>query len=113
MEDLNYKKEVLQCRSCKGTFHQSDVKTVQTERYGLKINEKVCPHCGSRTYGVIDYPVTEEELIYKDGKFFANHNRQLKTHMDRITDQIIEKDMLEYRKRLFVREVNAERMAAV
>jgi hypothetical protein len=91
-----YKKGVLQCRSCKKVFLYKDLARIQTEHLGLEIEEATCPHCKSRTYGVIDYPVSEEELIYKNGRFHANYNRELKIHMDQVTEEILEKD----RKRL-------------
>jgi hypothetical protein len=88
------KKGDLQCRSksCKKVFHHSDLKIIKTERFGFMIDEKVCPFCGSNTYGLIDYPISEEELIYKTGKFFSNHNRELKIHMDQVTERILEQD---------------------
>lgn len=58
------KKGDSQCRSCKRVFNHSDLKIVQVKHYGLEKEEKVCPYCGSYTYGMIDYPVSEEELIY-------------------------------------------------
>ena len=87
-----FKKEVLQCRYCNSTFHQSDVGKIQTERLGQQVEEIICPICGSHTYGVIDYPVTEEELLYKNGKFYPNYNRELKLHMDQVMEEILEKD---------------------
>lgn len=96
----DYNKEVFQCRSCKQNFHRSDVAVIQTERYGLEINEKACPHCGSRTYGLVDYPVDEIDLIYK-----SNKPSELKKHLDEIVEQIFKEDN-------FVREVNNERKMA-
>jgi len=87
-----FKKDVLQCRSCNSIFHQSDVGKKQTERLGQKVEENICPICGSNRYGLIDYPVTEEELLYKNGKFHANYNRELKIHMDQVTEEILEED---------------------
>lgn len=64
-EQLINKKEVLQCRdkSCRRTFNQSEL--VKTEQSGIK-RRGTCPHCGSSTYGLMDYPVDEEILIYGD-----------------------------------------------
>lgn len=72
--NVDYKKGVCQCRKCGSVFHQKDVKTIQVERYGLQREDKVSPCCES-TYGYLDYPVTEEELIYKNSKFYVNHNK--------------------------------------
>jgi hypothetical protein len=71
-------------------FHQKDVKTIQVERCGLIINERVCPHCGCNTYGLVEYPVSEEKLIYK-----SNFPSELKLHMDLLVDQILKEDNLE------------------
>ena len=79
-----YKKGVCQCRSCKRTFHQSEVVRIQTEHNGL---ERTCPHCGSNTYGLVEYPVIEEKLIYK-----SNFPSELKLHMDQVTDEILRVD---------------------
>jgi hypothetical protein len=64
------KKGDSQCRSCKKVFNHSDLILKQTERFGITINEKVCPHCFKNTYGLIEYPVKEEELIYKGNYIF-------------------------------------------
>lgn len=67
MNLTDYQKGVCQCRSCSSTFHQSEVVRIQTEHNGL---ERTCPHCGSNTYGVIDYPVSEYQLIFKNNEFY-------------------------------------------
>ena len=70
-----------QCRSCKEIFNHSDLKIVQVKHYGLDKEEKVCPYCGSHTYGMIDYPVSEEELIYvrsyRNSIHIKNNKRKL------------------------------------
>lgn len=73
-----------QCRSCKEIFNHSDLKIVQVKHYGLDKEEKVCPYCGSHTYGMIDYPVSEEELIYKNGKFYLHSGKDLKSRLDKV-----------------------------
>ena len=80
----DYKKGVCQCRSCNRTFHQSEIVRIQTEHNGL---ERTCPHCGSNTYGVVDYPVSEEKLIYN-----SNFPSELKIHMDQVTEEILVRD---------------------
>ena len=90
----DYKKGVMQCRTCHNTFHQSDVKLVKTEHYGLEKEENGCPYCGSVGFGALEYIVTEEELIYKTGKFYANHNRELRLHMDQVENEILIEDSL-------------------
>lgn len=105
-----YKKGVLQCRSCHNTFHQSDVKKVKTERLGLEIEEGTCPYCGSHTYGLVAYPVDEFDLLYKNG-IHRNTNRKLREHLDDVIDEIFIEDDYELKKKQFVREVNTERMA--
>ena len=77
----DYKEGVCQCRSCSSTFHQSEVVRIQTEHNGLK---RTCPNCGSNTYGLVDYPVSEEELIYKNGKFFDNNGKIMKKKLDQL-----------------------------
>ena len=108
------KKEVLQCRSCHNTFHQSDVKEVKTERCGLEINEKVCPFCGGHTYGLVDYPVNEFDLLYKNF-YHRNTDKVLRRKLNVITNQIITEDTEKYKQKIknrkFVEQVNAERMA--
>ena len=104
------KKGDLQCRSCKKTFNHEDLIVKKTERFGLILEEKVCPHCGSRTYGYIDYPVNEEDLLYKDF-IHRNCDRKLTKILDEITNEIMEEDMRQYNEKNFIKEVNNERMA--
>ena len=106
-----YKKEVCQCRNpkCRKVFHQTEIKHIHIERFGQQATDAVCPYCDSTYFGLIDYPVTEEELLYKNGKFYPNHNRELKLHMDQVVDEILEKDRIEYKKRIFIRSINEER----
>lgn len=88
-----YKKGACQCRNrkCNHVFQQSEAEYKLTERFEQQVSDSVCPKCGS-TYGSIDYPITEEELLYKNGKFHANYNRELKLHMDQVTEGILERD---------------------
>jgi Icc-related predicted phosphoesterase len=82
-ENHTVKKGDLQCRakSCKRVFHNSDLKIVKTERFG---EYKVCPYCGSNTYGLIDYPISVEEQIYKNGKFYLHSGKDIKNRIDKI-----------------------------
>lgn len=48
------------------------------ERYGINFYEPVCPYCGSSDFGLIDYPVDEEKLVYKDEKFYGLSNKRKK-----------------------------------
>jgi hypothetical protein len=73
-ESIN-EKEMCQCRNknCNHVFHQSELKTVYRDHYGISTPERVCPKCGG-TYGLINYPVKEEHLIYKSKNFFKKDN---------------------------------------
>jgi len=64
-----YKKEVLQCRNkeCNHVFHQSEINRVHSN-VGIDRINRACPKCGSNRLGLIDYPVDDETLLYK------NHN---------------------------------------
>lgn len=101
-----------QCRSCNNVFSHSDLIIKETERFGFLKEEKVCPHCGSNTYGLIDYPAKEEELIY-NSKFNRNADLELGELLDKITEEIIERDMQQYKERIFIQNVNTERLATV
>lgn len=83
---VSEKKGVLQCRSCNKVFNHKDLKVKQVERYGILLKENICPYCGSNTYGLIDYPVSEEELIYKSGKFYLHSGKDLKYRIDRAVE---------------------------
>jgi hypothetical protein len=109
-EKNNYNKEVHRCSSCKKTFKASERKEKHVELYGLERTEKVCPHCESRSYGLVDYPITEEDLLYKD-LIHRNCDKKLTNMLDNFTDEIIEEDMKQYNKKLFIKEVNDERIA--
>lgn len=74
MKEKKYYKEVLQCRGCDNVFHQSDVDRIPTEHLGQIIQEGACPSCGSNSYGLVDYPVDERELTYKDERFYGLTN---------------------------------------
>lgn len=114
MTKNEYRKGVCQCRKCHETFHQSDVKKVKTERLGLEIEENVCPYCGSNAYGLVEYPVKEEDLLYKN-YYHRNTNKNLRRKLNVITNQIIAEDINKYMQNIknkkFVKEVNNERMA--
>lgn len=87
----DFKKEVHQCRSCKQVFRASERKEVQVERYGLVITEKVCPHCGSHTYGLVEYPVDEFDLLYKSN-VHRNQDKKLRNTLDKMVDEIFDED---------------------
>ena len=82
MTNINIRrnKGVSQCRSCKKVFKHKDLKVIQIKRYGVPIEEKVCPYCLGHTYGVIDYPIDEKELIYKNRKFYIGKTRYNNTY---------------------------------
>ena len=44
----------------------------------LGINEKACPNCRSKIYGLVDYPICEELLIYKSKKFHKKDRATIK-----------------------------------
>ena len=90
-----YKKGVLQCRSsCKRTFHQSELTRIQTEQLGQQVIQSVCPYCGSSTYGLVDYPVSEYELIFKNNEFYRLYKDQ-KRQM-RIDNGLEDEDEINY-----------------
>ena len=66
-----------QCRNnkCSKVFHLNDAKRIQTESYGQQVTKSVCPYCGSE-YGMVNYPVSERELIYKNNKFYGLSHKQ-------------------------------------
>lgn len=105
-----YKKGVLQCRSCHKTFHQSDVKKVKTERLGLEIEEGTCPYCGSHTYGLVAYPVDEFDLLFKNG-IHKNTDKKLRHDLNVMTNQIIAEDVNKYKVQMTIKKINKERMA--
>lgn len=76
------KEEVCQCRNpkCRKVFNQSEIKHIHIERFGQQITEAVCPHCKSNIYkfGLIDYPISEYELIFKNGDFYRLYRDQIK-----------------------------------
>jgi hypothetical protein len=109
-ENNNYNKEVHRCSSCKKTFKASERKEKQVELYGLDKTEKVCPHCGSISYGLVNYPITEEELLYKNF-IHRNCDKKLNEALDKLTDEIIAEDMQKYNERILIKSINSERMA--
>lgn len=84
----NKKKGDCQCRSCKKVFNYNELNIKEVEHYGIYINENVCPYCGSSNYGSIDYPICEEELIYKNGKFFKHSGKDIAKRIDRIINEM-------------------------
>lgn len=74
----DYKKGVCECRSCKNVFHQSEIEHTYIEQSGQLSYNRVCPYCGSTYFGLIDYPVSEYELIYKNERFFGLSNKRIK-----------------------------------
>ena len=70
------KKGVCECRSCKRVFSQSEIMRVYEEHLEQRIIDTVCPYCKSSTYGLIDYPVDEVELIFKNRKFYSLSNKR-------------------------------------
>ena len=76
MTTVEDKKGVYQCRSCKQTFHQKDVKRVDNEQLGIHRNDTQCPYCGSSNFGLVDYPVDERELTYKNNRFYGLSHKQ-------------------------------------
>jgi len=73
----DYKKGACLCRSCKNVFQNNEIEHKYIERNGQLVYEAICPCCGSTYFGLIDYPVSEEELIYKNNKFYGlSHKRE-------------------------------------
>lgn len=83
----DYKKGACLCRSCKNVFQNNEIEHKYIERNGQLVYEAICPCCGSSDFGLIDYPVGEEKLIYS-----SNFPSELKIHMDQITEEILVMD---------------------
>lgn len=67
-------KEICQCRKCNLVFHQSQIRRVDT---GLGV-ELQCPDpaCGSKSFGLIDYPEKyESNITYKTEKFLKKKKK--------------------------------------
>jgi hypothetical protein len=81
--EYNKEKEMCQCRNrkCNYVFNQSQAASVPVDHLGIIIYDKVCPKCGS-TYGLINYPVSEEHLIYKSKNFLKKdkNNRNIRQY---------------------------------
>ena len=71
---------MCQCRKCKKSFHQDEIVREDKEDPDLHITitERKCPHCGSTKFGLINYPISEKELIYKNKSFFGLSNARSK-----------------------------------
>jgi hypothetical protein len=109
-DNEDYKKEVLQCRSCNSIFKASERKLIYIERCGLMIEEKVCPACGSHTYGLVEYPVDEFDLIYKKG-VHRNTDKKLRGVFDQIVDEILEEDKSKLIKELVTNQIDMKHVA--
>jgi hypothetical protein len=87
-----YKKGVCQCRKCgkvfvldenNNPFNLKVVDHTYTERFGQKVVERICPHCGNHTYGTLDYPVDEIELLF-NSKFYRNNGKTIRMYLDKV-----------------------------
>lgn len=79
------KKGACQCRSCKNVFQENETEHKYIQRNGQLVYESVCPYCGGNTYGVIDYPVSEVELLFSS-KFYRDSEGNI--------EQIIEMELM-------------------
>jgi uncharacterized Zn-finger protein len=73
------KKGMCICKSCNRVFHQSEIKHIHKNLLGQQAIETVCPYC-DHTYGLINYPISEYELTYKNNKFFGISKKQIKQY---------------------------------
>lgn len=78
------KKEMCQCRKCGRVFNQNEVKHVHKKQLGQNITYGVCPECGSIEWGLINYPIQEEDLIYKTGKFYLYNGRHIRNNLHKL-----------------------------
>lgn len=76
MNSDDIKKGACLCHKCNNVFQQKEHTYI--ERLGQLAYESVCPFCGSTYFGLIDYPVSEYELIYKNERFFGLSNKRVK-----------------------------------
>lgn len=93
MNSDDIKKGACLCHKCNNVFQQKEHTYI--ERLGQLAYESVCPFCGSTYFGLIDYPVDEEELIYKNDKFYGLSNK-MKRYIAAY------EDMQEYFDELFI-----------
>lgn len=70
----DYKRGMCQCRSCNKVFHESERIRNEKECFGLHSVSTECPYCNSGDYGLMDYPIDEEKLIYKSKSFYRERN---------------------------------------
>ena len=59
-------KGVCICRNslCNKKFHESEIKKEDKEILGVHTYELQCPYCNSTSFGLVNYPVPEEKIIY-------------------------------------------------
>lgn len=73
-----FKKGACLCKKCLKVFHNSEIDHTYIEVSGRQVYTAICPYCGSTSFGLINYPIDEEKLIYKDEKFFGLSNKRKK-----------------------------------
>lgn len=75
-----YKKGACQCRNknCRKVFHSSEIDHTYVEVSGRQVYTAACPYCGSTSFGLVNYPMDEEYLTYKDERFYGISNKRKK-----------------------------------
>lgn len=76
------KKGACFCKSCKNVFQQNELEHKYTERFGQQVLDSICPYCGSNTYGAVDYPITEEELLF-NSKFYRDNSTNIELYIEK------------------------------
>lgn len=65
------RKRICQCRSCNNVFNQEDANRVERSCLGMKVIDRVCPNCGSKNHGAIEYIAKHSiEGVYLTDKYF-------------------------------------------
>lgn len=65
------RKKICQCRSCNNVFNSEDANKVEGSCLGMKVVDLVCPNCGSKNYGLMNYIGKHSvEGVYLTGKYF-------------------------------------------
>jgi|GEM_PF-4234660 len=81
------------CRKCNNIFLSKEIEHTFNERSGQLVYEAICPYCGNTNFGLIDYPISEEELIHKNNKFYGLSNKRVQyiekyNELDEVIDEL-------------------------
>lgn len=63
---MGYEKGVCICRNpeCRKIFHEREIIRAEKEFLNVHTYELQCPYCKRTTFGLINYPIVEEKIIY-------------------------------------------------